>query len=241
MGLFDSLGLNKNQNTVSLTKEESLEKINLRKEEVKRVCLNKSISGDLTARVALVLDYSGSMRNLYKDGTVQAVIEKMLPIAMSFDDNGEMEVWIFEHNFVRLPNVSLDNYYGYVENEIMGKYKMGGTKYSPVMMDIYNRYIVEEPAKIPNYVIFITDGDNSDHRNTTSTIKVLSEYPIFFQFVGIGHENFYYLETLDDMQNRYVDNADFFKVDKADDITYEQLLDEYPDWIADPKVQNMLK
>lgn len=241
MGLFSGFGLNKNQNTVNLTKEESFEKINLRKEEIKRVCLKKSNSNSLTARVALVLDYSGSMRTLYENGTVQSVVEKMLPIAMTFDDNGEMEVWIFENNFVRLPNVSLDNYYGYVNNEIVGKYEMGGTKYAPVMMDIYSRYIMEEPAKIPNYVIFITDGDNADHGNTSSAVKVLSEYPIFFQFVGIGQEKFYYLETLDDMQNRYVDNANFFKVEDVNNITYEQLLNEYPEWIANPKVKDMLK
>ena len=84
------------QPKVNLSKEESIRKVNLAKEEVHKVCLTKSPLSGLTSRVGLVLDYSGSMSELYRNGTVQAVIEKILPVAMEFDDNGTMEVWIFE-------------------------------------------------------------------------------------------------------------------------------------------------
>ncbi|MBR1527733.1 MAG: VWA domain-containing protein [Oscillospiraceae bacterium] len=248
MGLFnkifggnDSTAQPSQPSKINLSKEESVHKINLAKEEVHKVCLTKSPLNGLVSRVGLVLDYSGSMSSLYRDGTVQGVIEKILPLAMEFDDNGTMEVWIFESGFHRLPDITLDNFYGYVKNEIIGKYQMGGTNYAPVMQDVFKRYIQEEPAKIPDYIVFITDGDNADHGKTNEIIKKAAEHPIFWQFVGVGNESFNYLKKLDDMKNRYVDNADFFSVSKASAIEYQDLLNEYPGWLADPKVKAMLQ
>lgn len=225
---------------INLSKEESLRQIDLRKSEVSKICLDKPILSGTKSRVALVLDYSGSMSNLYHDGSVQAVIEKILPLAMNFDDNGEMELWIFEDGFHRLDNITLENYYGYVDNYILPKYNMGCTQFAPVMSDIKSRYIIEEPQNIPNYIIFITDGENSDTYRTTEMLKDLSNYPIFFQFVGIGNCRFEYLQNLDDMQGRYVDNADFFAIKDINSITYEQLLNEYPQWLCEQKVTDMI-
>ena len=81
--------------------------MDLRKETVKTVCLNKDISG-LKSRVGLVLDFSGSMRRMYQDGTVQALIERIIPIALEFDDNGELDLWIFENGFKRLETITKD-------------------------------------------------------------------------------------------------------------------------------------
>lgn len=224
---------------VSLSKEDRVSRVNLRKQEVGQVCAGVDALKGVKARVALVLDYSGSMRHYYQDGTVQEVIEKMLPLAMQFDDDGNMETWIFDDGFHRLKDINLDNFCDYVKNEI--NYSMGCTCYTPVMEDIRKRYMVEQPAKIADYVIFITDGDNSDHTATTKFMKEVSRDPIFWQFVGIGNMSFNYLEALDDMQGRYIDNADFFKVSHPNDITYEQLLNEFPGWLADSRVQEMLK
>jgi len=244
MGLFDKVfggGNSSAQPKINLSKEESVHKINLAKEEVHKICLTKSPLNGLVSRVGLVLDYSGSMSGLYRDGTVQSVIEKILPLAMEFDDNGTMEVWIFESGYHRMPDINLNNFYGYVQREIMGKYQMGGTNYAPVMQDVFKRYIQEEPAKIPDYIVFITDGDNADHAQTDKVIKDCSKYPIFWQFVGVGNASFNYLRKLDDMKGRYIDNANFFSVSKTSAIQYGDLLNEYPSWLADPKVKAMLK
>ena len=221
---------------VNLSKEESLKKINLRKEAVNKVCLAKKELTDLTARVAVVMDYSGSMDHLYYDGTVQSVLERLLPVALKFDDNGELETWIFENKFNRLNDINIDNYYGYIENEnILRKYGMGGTNYAPVMRDVLKKYTVEDPADIPTLVLFITDGDNFDKKEATKAIKEASNYPIFWQFVGLGNRSYSFLESLDEMEGRFVDNANFFAVDDinkmSDDELYNKLLGEYPDWI----------
>lgn len=229
---------------LNLSKEESLNLLDLRKNEINKLCLEKPALQNTQSRVALVLDYSGSMSNLYSNGTVQTIIEKALPLAMQFDDNGEMEVWIFENGFYRLPSITLDNFYGYIKEKINGKYRMGGTCYAPVMKDIAKKYIEEDPVNLPNYVMFITDGDNSDKDATTTAIKALSKYPIFFQFLGIGNSRFNYLETLDEMDGRFVDNANFFTVNNIvkmnDGELYKKLLAEYPTWLELPQVKEMI-
>lgn len=230
--------------SLNLSKEESLVKLDLRKNEVNLLCLDKPELNNLQSRVALVLDYSGSMRPLYNDGTVQSIIERILPIAMQFDDNAELDLWIFENGFKRLDGITKDNFYGYVKNEIMSKYSMGGTNYCPVMKDIVKKYIKEEPSNMPNYVIYITDGDNFDKTETTAFIKDASKQPVFWQFVGIGAASFDYLETLDDLKGRYVDNADFFKINNINKVSdkelYNNLLNEYPGWLREIKAKGMI-
>lgn len=219
--------------------ENLVEKVNLAKEEVKKVCLTKKPLMNLKAKVALVLDYSGSMSWLYNNGTVQRVVEQMLPLAMNFDDDGSMECWLFHNGCKRLKDVNLKNLDGYIKRETRGK-DMGGTNYSPVMKEVINFYKGE---RLPVYVIFITDGDNfdSDKPETTATITEAAKKPIFWQFVGLGNSGFSYLEKLDDMEGRFVDNADFFSVNRAEDITYQDLLEEFPGWLSDAKVQEMLR
>ena len=228
---------------LNLTKEESKQVLNLRKDKIKSLNLSKPALQNHKARVGLVLDYSGSMNRLYRNGTVQAIIDRVLPIALEFDDNGEMDVWLFDDGYRRMPTITEHNYYGYVKNEISGH--MGGTNYAPVMKDVMGKYLTEEPQSIPNYVIFITDGANFDKRETTATITEAANYPIFWQFIGIGGESFPYLEKLDDLKNRYVDNADFFTVSNVSDFyerdeIYNFLLNEYPGWLENSKVKTMV-
>lgn len=235
---------------ISLTKEQSkvrLEKRTKEVNEVVKVNLTKhNLNPDTKARVAFVIDISGSMTTAYKRGYVQEIVEKIFPIAINFDDNEEMDVWIFEDSFKRMPAMNKDNYYGYIQREILDKNcKFGGTQYSPVLKDVSKYYLEEHPEPTPVYVIFITDGDNFDKSETTKIVKELSNYPIFLQFVGVGGAGFEYLEQLDDMGGRYVDNADFFKAE-FDDFSkennlYQKLLDEYPGWLANDKVKTMIQ
>ena len=228
---------------LNLSKEQSLIQLDMRKQEVESIVMGIPQLNNIVSRVALVLDFSGSMRSLYDNGTVQAVIERIMPIAMQFDDNQELDLWIFENGFKRLGGVTKANFYG-LAKQIRDNYRMGGTCYAPVMNDIFAKYVKEEPAQIPNYVIFITDGDNSDHGDTNRIITEISKYPIFFQFIGIGHDDFKYLKKLDDMTGRYVDNADFFAVSDINSMSdrelYTKLFDEYPEWLSDNKVKNMI-
>lgn len=191
------------------------------------------------ARVAVVMDYSGSMNSLYKNGTVQKVLTRLMPLALRFDDNGELDVWLFHNSFHRVESMDINNFESYVKEEIMNKgYRMGGTSYAPVLQDVMKKYFVEDAATsdIPTFVVFITDGSNDDKRNTNETIKKSSYQNIFIQFVGIGSERFEYLERLDDLSGRPVDNTGFIKVRDMERVSDEELftmlLDQYPEWLT---------
>lgn len=235
---------NKKSNTLNLSKEEAIKTLNLRKSNLNTLCLKKKELSNVIARVCVVMDYSYSMEGLYDRGVVQTLFERLLPIAIKFDDNGELESWIFSNSFERLESITEDNFYGYVNREIR-RYRMGGTEYTPVMRDVVKKYVKEEPSNVPTYVIFITDGDNSDKKETDKVIIESSKNNIFWQFVGIGDNNFNYLMKLDEMDGRYVDNANFFKCNNinkvSDNELYEKLLAEFPEWIEKAKNLGIIK
>lgn len=195
---------------------------------------------DMQAKVAVVLDTSGSMSRLYNNGDVQRTINRFLPLAMRVDDNKQVDVWIFDECFRRLPSMNLDNYDGYIQREIFGQgIRLGsGTSYAPPIEDILNYYYKGNEAdssEIPVFVIFITDGSNDDEKATDAIIRESAQYNTFIQFFGIGHSSFTYLRKLDDLSGRACDNTGFIAVNNIismpEDQMFTAMLDQYPDWL----------
>jgi len=210
--------------------------INLKK-KAKTAIVNKGLDNQ-KAQVVLVLDISKSMNRLFKDGTIQEVIERILALALNFDDDKKIDIILFGTRAYKLPSISIDEIANYVEREILAEYRIiEATKYAKALDLIYNEY--KNNTDEPVFVIFITDGNNSDKRETTELIRELSKEKVFFQFIGIGKENFPYLEKLDDLSDRYIDNAGFMKIDDISSIEdnelYSLLLNEFPDWIEEAK------
>lgn len=233
--------------TVNLKEEvkaDAITTINLRKETLNKVCLTKTELQNLTAKVVVVLDYSGSMDQLYRDGVVQETLNRLLPLALRFDDDGEMELYLFSNHCKQLAPLNINNFSNYIADEkILHKYSMGGTNYSPAI----NKVVNGQKGDIPTFVIFITDGDcfDTDKDKTTKAIRTASSKPLFWQFVGIGNSSFNFLEKLDDMDGRVVDNADFLKISDLtklnDEELYRALLGEFPDWLSVAKSNNIIK
>jgi hypothetical protein len=239
-----------------------LTKLNERKEIVINLQKQKGLDGQ-KAQVALCLDFSGSMRDMYISGEVQEILERIVPIAMQFDDNGEFELFLFENDAYRHKNnVSVDNVENIVKREILNKYEFGGTSYAPVINAIKEEYCPSTSKSFfgklfgskksetttidyPVYVIFITDGENDDRTAAVKAITEASKHGIFFQFVGIGRENFRFLSHLDEMEGRFVDNANFFKINDISKISdqelYSKLFTEFPDWLKLAKQHQLIK
>lgn len=215
--------------------------INESKENLNKVLVNlsKESKVDLTkhiARVALAMDYSRSMSEVFHDGSLQRTISRLLPIALKFDDNGKLESWLFSNGYKSLVAVSKSNYEKYVENVMLESgMSMGGTEYAPVLRDIVRYYKDVEPSGTPAFIIFITDGENEDKLRTNEIILELSKYNIFVQFIGIGREKFEYLKRLDNLNGRKHDNTGFTAVEDMDKLNDEQLyteiLRQYKDWL----------
>ena len=195
------------------------------------------------AQVVLVLDISASMNALYQSGVIQRVIERILGLAVTFDDDGQIDLLLFGTNAYPLPPVTLDEIEGYVERVILARYKIReATNYAPPLRLIRDQYRSPQPA--PAFVIFLTDGSNADRRESAEAIRELSSQPVFVQFVGIGKEDFPFLRKLDELPGRVIDNAGFMAVDDLDAIQdaelYDRLLNEFPQWLVQAWAQGLL-
>ncbi len=235
-------------------------KLDLRKEKV--LDLQKKLN--LTtqkASVVLCLDYSGSMSNLYSNGSVQELVERILPLGLAFDDNGEVEFYLFENGYNKIsPNITAANVAGYIDNQVLRKgYDMGGTEYAPVIQAVTKDFAniaatggflgmggkrEYKKMDLPTFVIFITDGENADHSAAEAAIIEASKAGIFFQFIGIGSASFNFLKKLDTMSGRNIDNANFFSVPdlaaKSDDELYGLLLNEFPSFVSQARSKGMI-
>lgn len=219
-------------------------KISLAKDMI--VTETKKQGVDVTqARVVFVLDHSRSMSKLYNDGTVQNTLERIFPLAMHFDDNGEMEFYLFDTLFKELDPVTEGNLENYTTEIIMQKKgKYGATCYAPIISEITTRYGMNDKSNDPTFVVFITDGNNSDKTAAKEALIKASHYNIFWKFVGIGDEKFEFLERLDTMSGRFIDNANFIKIDNLnfikDSSLYEMLLTEFSDWCRLCREHNLI-
>ena len=209
-----------------------------------KVELEKRNLQECVARVALVLDISGSMFGRYSDGTVQEIVNKTLPMAVQFDDDGELDFWYYGSRCERMPSVNMGNYKTAVPNdwpELMTNLG-GGTNAANVIKEVMVEY---EDSKIPAYVIFISDGAFGDENSVKSLIVKASKQPIFWQFVGVGGYGYGLLEKLDTMSGRYIDNANFFALDDFKRVQshelYSRLLNEFPKWLKEASEKKILK
>jgi len=209
------------------------------------IVLEKKKLQHVTARVGLVLDISGSMRSLYKNGTVQKVVERVLAVASQFDDDGSLDIWVYDNEFSRLKSVTENDFENYVNTYILDNpliHKFGRNDEPPVMEDVIQKYTEEAKSKDPAFIVFINDGGCK--KTIKKPIISSSDKPIFWQFIGIGNSNFEVLEKLDTMEGRFVDNANFFHIENIEKITdnelYDRLLNEFPQWLEEAKEKQIL-
>ncbi|WP_160719117.1 vWA domain-containing protein [Bacillus sp. USDA818B3_A] len=209
------------------------------------IVLEKKKLTKVIARVGLVLDISGSMRGLYRNGTVQKVVERILAVASQFDDDGTLDVWVYDNEYSRLKSVTERDFVNYVEDYILNNdliHKFGRNDEPPVMEDVIKKYTIESPSLEPAFIVFINDGGCK--RTIKKPVVESSNKPIFWQFVGIGDSNFEVLEKLDTMEGRFVDNANFFHIKDIEKTTdeelYNQLLNEFPGWLTEAKAKGII-
>lgn len=238
--------VNQPQNTPKVSLEKKLETgapqlVSLAKPI--KVQLEKHNLQNTIARVGLVMDITGSMRKRYNDGTVQEIVNHVLPLAVQFDDDGELDFWYYAKEQKRMDSVNMRNYKEAVPENWKDLMKeLGGVNNEPPILEL----VVEEykNSRLPAYVIFVTDGGFATKTKIKKIISAASEFPIFWQFVGVGGTSYGILEELDTMEGRYVDNANFFALDDfmtaPNDELYSRLLEEFPSWLREVKSKGMI-
>lgn len=201
--------------------------------------------GDVNAKVALVLDYSYSAEDLYRSGAIQAAAERILAMATQFDDDGAIDVFFFHNDAWYAGELTLSDYQGGV-NRLVGNKRMGGTNYAAAFDAVTEHYFpagkkgrfgfgkTSEPdLSVPVYVAFLTDGATSDEYGALTAAKASSEYPIFFQSVGLGNASYFsFIENSLNNHGGKVDNFGFFTAPDiaalSDVALLDGLLNEFP-------------
>ncbi|MER5748107.1 VWA domain-containing protein [Streptomyces sp. NPDC002225] len=234
---------------------EMRERLSLRKEQV-RVSLSKHGLPQVSARVVLVLDASGSMSALYRRGTVAGVVERMVAVAAQLDDDGRMQAWTFASNSARLPDLAIGELPDWIRLHVrVGQlYGFGRRKppkgHLPGQIDMRTVGIQNEEQKViaevrdfvrahplpePTLVLFFSDGGVHRNREIEQELRAAADEPVFWQFVGLGQSDYGVLERFDTMPGRRVDNVGFFAVDDieriADQELYDRVLSEFPSWL----------
>lgn len=219
------------------------------------------------AKVALCLDISGSMSGLYRTGKIQEFTERILALGTRFDDDGSIDIFLFGGKAHDAGELTIDNFNGFV-NRLIKRYPLEGSTYYGRAMKLIREHYFGSAGKrkaplaqdVPVYVMFVTDGATFDEKETIGHIQSSSYEPIFWQFMAIGkskkgakkrglfsvfQSDFRFLEELDNLTGRYLDNANFFSVEDpqtiSDNELYDLLMAEYPEWVKAASAQGLIQ
>ncbi|MER7574743.1 vWA domain-containing protein [Streptomyces sp. NPDC057806] len=214
------------------------------------VSLTKHGLEGLRAAVYLVVDYSGSMKPYYKDGSVQALADRVLGLSAHLDDDGRVPVVFFSTDVDAETDIALADHRGRIERIVAGLGHMGKTSYHLAMDAVIDHYL-DSGSREPALVVFQTDGGPINKLAAERYLCKAARLPLFWQFIGFGDPSsrqFEYLRKLDELSvpdKRVVDNAGFFhagqdprKVSDAD--LYDRLVGEFPKWLVAARAQGIV-
>ena len=203
------------------------------------------------AAVYLVVDYSGSMKPYYKDGSVQALADRVLGLSAHLDDDGIVPVVFFSTDVDAVTDIALADHQGRIERTVAGLGHMGKTSYHLGMDAVIDHYL-DSGSKEPALVVFQTDGGPINKLAAERYLCKAAKLPLFWQFVGFGDaksKQFEFLRKLDELavpEKRAVDNAGFFHAGSdplkmSDAELYDRLVGEFPQWLATARERGIVQ
>ncbi|MCP3756568.1 VWA domain-containing protein [Streptomyces sp. TBY4] len=203
------------------------------------------------AAVYLVLDYSGSMRPYYNDGSVQALADVVLGLSAHFDDDARVPVVFFSTEVDAVEEISLAGHEGRVTAIAAGLGHMGKTVYHAAMDAVIDHYL-DSGSALPALVVFQTDGGPINKLAAEKYLCKAARLPLFWQFIGFGNTRstqFDFLRRLDELpvpDKRVVDNAGYFHAGPdprtvPDAQLYDRLVGEFPAWLAAARAAGIVR
>lgn len=214
--------------------------LNKSAERVQFILDKRSLPNPPTMRVAACFDVSGSMRRTYEHGDVQKVFDQLLALSLKFDDNGEIDVWLFDSESKRISTASSGDAGTFVNEEVMGRRDIwGGTNYANPLRQVVTEMFEEkksglfgmfskksQASEIPVLCLFITDGETEQESTARRILREASGKPIYFQMIGVGpSHHFSFLEDVaDELPN--VGFINLSSLNMSDDHLFEQLISE---------------
>jgi hypothetical protein len=203
------------------------------------------------AAVYLVVDYSGSMKPYYKDGSVQALADRVLGLSAHFDDDGTVPVVFFSTDVDAETEIALADHQGRIERIVAGLGHMGKTSYHLAMDAVIDHYL-DSGSRDPALVVFQTDGGPINKLAAERYLCKAAPLPLFWQFIGFGDpagKQFDFLRKLDELAvpaKRVVDNAGFFHAGSdprtvSDAELYDRMVGEFPKWLVAARAQGIVR
>ncbi|AZM88717.1 MULTISPECIES: vWA domain-containing protein [Streptomyces] len=203
------------------------------------------------ASVYLVLDYSGSMRPYYDDGSVQAFADRVLGLSAHLDTDGRVPVVFFSTDVDAVEEVTLANHEGRVTATAARLGHMGKTSYHLAMDAVIDHYL-DSGSDDPALVVFQTDGGPVSKLAAERYLCKAARLPLFWQFVGFGNTRstqFDFLRRLDELPvpgKRIVDNAGYFHAGPdpravPDAELYDRLVSEFPAWLTAARAAGIVR
>ncbi|MET8605723.1 VWA domain-containing protein [Streptomyces rubiginosohelvolus] len=210
------------------------------------VSLSKHGLSGQKAAVYLVLDRSGSMRPHYRDGSVQYLAEQVLGLARNLDDDGQVPVVFFSTGIDGATVISPGDHGGRIEAAHQRiERRMGRTHYETAIQHVVKHHLGSpaHAAGVPALVVFQTDGGPSDREAAVAALRDAAELPLFFAFVGYGH-TIAFLDKLDELSDRRVDNASHFPapdpLNVPDSALYDGITRQFGPWLAAARAERIL-
>jgi hypothetical protein len=201
---------------------------------VKQVSEQKGIDTDKDrAQVVGTWDFSnstqdpdgfyGTYNTLYSDGIMEAINELASAVGFTFDDDGQIPYSLFHSHVVDLDNVTPGTSKGFIDRAYSSN-SMGGTAYLPALKWIVesvglgdidlgstHRLEVKQQSDIAVYAYFVTDGEPQDDKDAIEEyLRLMSQLPIFVQFIGVGNHGFKFLKKVNNLKGTLLDSCGFF-------------------------------
>ncbi|MFG3090649.1 VWA domain-containing protein [Streptomyces antibioticus] len=211
------------------------------------ISLTKQGLSGQRAAVYLVIDRSYSMRSYYADGSVQHLADQALALSVNLDDDGIVPLLMFDTRPYPMVGIHLADYQGVVadqHNLFGGEHTMGGTIYQPAMAAVVEHYRSSGTTD-PALVLFQTDGAPQDAQFTAGYLALVSKLPLFWSFIGFGPAPVPFLQRLDTLSDRAVDNASYFHAGGrpqhlTDSHVYDGITREFGPWLTAARTAGIL-
>lgn len=150
-----------------------------------------------TAKVAMIMDISGSMDWLFSNGTVMDVSYNALSQGVVFDDDGMIDVFTFGQTAQYEGEFGVADLDKFRNKVTQLKHKLQpDTDYALALKSLADHY-KGNTGGLPVYVNFITDGDCNSVERAMQALRELAKQKIYVQFIGIGKKDHFSMELIE--------------------------------------------
>lgn len=213
---------------------------------VKDVLARRNVPENIKLQVKSCIDISGSMSSLFSNGTVQEVTDRLLAVAVRFDDNQSIESYCFGSDAAQLSDIKPAMFGKYIDNCFLPEAKKSGHLWSGTSYAKALKLIMKDgqgqsgffgfgkkSKPDPTYLMFITDGDTYDEADSEKLLMEFDEQNTYVQLIGIGTgSSFGFIKRMADKYD-HVGFVTFPSIELiSDEDIYEKLLtEELATWI----------